>query len=76
MFFIVNDTCVFEKFCEIFFAMDENVNEVDFNKENFIEEVKKHPNLWNTKMSEYRDSVRSVNTWVAIGKTFNITGNH
>lgn len=54
--------------------MGDETLEIDYNKEVFIEEIKKHPNLWNTKLPEYRDSGRSLNTWAAIGKTFNITG--
>uniref|UniRef100_A0A915L4E9 MADF domain-containing protein n=1 Tax=Romanomermis culicivorax TaxID=13658 RepID=A0A915L4E9_ROMCU len=56
------------------FPMENYVDEIELNVETFIDNVKLHPVVWNTKLASNKDKKAKTNAWSEIGEDFGISG--
>ena len=54
---------------------DDNKNElIEFDKESFLVELRKYPNIWNKKHPDYKQRNVKVNAWKKLALAFNKDG--
>lgn len=46
----------------------------DSMRERLIEEIREHPNIWNTKLRSFKDSRAKANSWSEIAENLDLSG--